>query len=40
MAARKVMLVNYVLRTDPEPEDYIAHAMTELQGLLRTSAAG
>jgi Ser/Thr protein kinase RdoA (MazF antagonist) len=35
MAARKVMFLNYVLRTDPEPEDFIAASMPDLQRLVR-----
>jgi Ser/Thr protein kinase RdoA (MazF antagonist) len=35
MAARRVMFVNYVLRTDPEPEGFIAAAISELQRLVR-----
>jgi Ser/Thr protein kinase RdoA (MazF antagonist) len=35
MAARRVMFVNYVLRTDPEPEEFIAAAIFELQRLVR-----
>jgi Ser/Thr protein kinase RdoA (MazF antagonist) len=35
MAARKVMFLNYVLRMDPEPEDYIAASIPDLRRLLR-----
>ena len=35
MAARKVMFLNYVLRMDPEPEDFIAASSADLARLAR-----
>ena len=35
MAARKVMFLNYLLRTDPEPGNFIAASMPDLRRLVR-----
>jgi Ser/Thr protein kinase RdoA (MazF antagonist) len=35
MAARKVMFLNYVLRTDPEPGNFIAATIRDLRRLMR-----
>ena len=35
MAARKVMFLNYLLRTDPEPENFITASIPDLRRLMR-----
>jgi hypothetical protein len=34
MAARKVMFLNYLLRTEPEPEEFIAESIADVRSLV------
>jgi hypothetical protein len=35
MAARKVMFLNYLLRTEPEPEDFVATSIRDVRRLVK-----